>query len=45
MKPGAMTFTRTRGATDRASDLLNARTPPFTAEYSSGFSPAIPVST
>src|SRR5258706_5663753 len=32
IKPGAMTFTRTRGATERASDLLNASTPPFTAE-------------
>src|SRR5258708_4421692 len=43
MKPGAITLTRTRGATDRASDLLNASTPPFTAEYSSGLRPAIPV--
>ena len=45
MKPGAMTLTRTRGATERASDLLNASTTPFTAAYNCGLIPAMPAST
>ena len=43
--PGASTLTRTRGATDRASDLLNASTPPLTAAKSCGLVPGMPVST
>src|SRR5687768_3991110 len=43
--PGAMMLTRTRGATVRASALLNARTPPFTAANSCGLVPAMPVMT
>src|SRR5688500_4663120 len=38
-------FTRTLGATERASDLLNDRMPPLTAEYICGFRPSMPVST
>src|SRR5262249_49745206 len=34
IQPGARTLTRTRGATERASDLLKARTPPFAAANS-----------
>jgi hypothetical protein len=34
IQPGARMFTRTLGPTDRASDLLKLRTPPFTAEKS-----------
>src|SRR5438552_14556045 len=45
IQPGASTLTRMRGATDRASDLLNASTPPFTAAYIWGLVPGIPVST
>src|SRR5678815_727780 len=43
--PGASTLTRTRGPSDRASDLLNASTPPFTAANSCGLVPGMPVST
>ena len=43
--PGASTLTRTRGAIERASYLLNAEMPPLTAANSWGLSPGIPVST
>src|SRR5829696_3031829 len=42
MKPGARMFTRIRGATCRASDLLKLMMPPFAAAYRTGFSPAMP---
>ena len=43
--PRATIFTRTRGATLRASALLKAITPPFAAAYSCGFVPCIPETT
>src|SRR4051812_11053239 len=45
IQPGHSTLTRTSGARLSARLLLNASTPPLTAENSCGFSPAMPLVT